>query len=135
MMTDSAIMLNMIEDSLPKVINHLQKNNSEIFLKNLLYKWFISLFLENMNKKISYVIFDFFLFEGNIILFKATLLIIFLIKDKILNINNFADFNKFFEEDINNFNHKNFTDLLLKNNLFKFDMNFINKKIKKRKSN
>ena len=130
MMTDSAIMLNMIEDSLPKVINHLQKNNSEIFLKNLLYKWFISLFLENMNKKISYVIFDFFLFEGNIILFKATLLIIFLIKDKILNINNFVDFNKFFEEDINNFNHKNFADLLLKNNLFKFDMNFINKKRK-----
>ena len=130
MMTDSAIMLNMIEESLPNVINHLQKFNSEIFLKNLLYKWFISLFMENMNKKICYVIFDFFLFEGNLILFKATILIIFLIKDKILNINNFSDMNNFFEKEIKNFNHQNFAEFLMKNNFFKFDMNYINKKRK-----
>ena len=130
MMTDSAIMLNMIEESLPNVINHLQKFNSEIFLKNLLYKWFISLFMENMNKKICYVIFDFFLFEGNLILFKATILIIYLIKDKILNINNFSDMNNFFEKEIKNFNHQNFAEFLMKNNFFKFDMNYINKKRK-----
>ena len=130
MMTDSAIMLNMIEESLPNVINHLQKFNSEIFLKNLLYKWFISLFMENMNKKICYVIFDFFLFEGNLILFKATILIIFLIKEKILNINNFSDMNNFFEKEIKNFNHQNFAEFLMKNNFFKFDMNYINKKRK-----
>ena len=130
MMTDSAIMLNMIEESLPNVINHLQKFNSEIFLKNLLYKWFISLFMENMNKKICYVIFDFFLFEGNLILFKATILIIFLIKEKILNINNFSDMNYFFEKEIKNFNHQNFAEFLMKNNFFKFDMNYINKKRK-----
>ncbi len=130
MMTDSAIMLNMIEESLPNVINHLQKFNSEIFLKNLLYKWFISLFMENMNKKICNVIFDFFLFEGNLILFKATILIIFLIKEKILNINNFSDMNNFFEKEIKNFNHQNFAEFLMKNNFFKFDMNYINKKRK-----
>ena len=130
MMTDSAIMLNMIEESLPNVINHLQKLNSEIFLKNLLYKWFISLFMENLNKKICYVIFDFFLFEGNLILFKATILIIFLIKEKILNINNFSDMNNFFEKEIKNFNHQNFAEFLMKNNFFKFDMNYINKKRK-----
>ena len=130
MMTDSAIMLNMIEDSLPNVINHLQKFNSEIFIKNLLYKWFISLFMENMNKKICYVIFDFFLFEGNLILFKAKILIIFLIKDKILNIKNISDINNFFENEIKNFYHQNFAEFLMKNNLFKFDMNYINKKRK-----
>ena len=63
-------------------------------------------------------------------MFKATILIIFLIKEKILNINNFSDMNNFFEKEIKNFNHQNFAEFLMKNNFFKFDMNYINKKRK-----
>jgi hypothetical protein len=130
MMTDSSIVLNMIEYSLPKLMKHLKQFNSDIFLKNLLYKWFISLFMENMNKKICYIILDFLFMEGNIILFKATLLILYLIQNKIFMMDNIGDFNNFFENDINDFNDKNFTDFLTKNNFFKFDINYINKKRK-----
>lgn len=113
-MTDCVIVMPFIERYVPKVYNHLCKLNCLMCLSNLLYKWFISLFSENMSTNIWLPIWDLMILHGNIILIKAAIIIILLDQDNILKQKDMGEISMYFEEGISSFNNPNFLDYLIK---------------------
>ena len=107
-MCDCTILLPFIKTMVPEVFNHLSSLGFELTLNNLLYKWFVSVFMQGMNEDIWLPIWDLLFIEGYIILFKAAIGILFLAKDEILARDNMLDINNYFEEEIGNFKSEKF---------------------------
>ena len=129
MMVDCAIIKDMINDIIPEIPKYLKELNLEISLNNLLYKWLVSLFVENLHKETWIQIYDAFFLEGNIIIFRSVLALLMLMKDQILSFNNMMDINTFFEENINEFKSNELLSLIIneKNEkVFNFNMDDIN---------
>ncbi len=129
MMVDCAIIKDMINDIIPEIPKYLKELNLEISLNNLLYKWLVSLFVENLHKETWIQIYDAFFLEGNIIIFRSVLALLMLMKDQILSFNNMMDINTFFEESINEFKSNELLSLIIneKNEkVFNFNMDDIN---------
>ncbi len=129
MMVDCAIIKDMINDIIPDIPNHLKNLGIEICLDNLLYKWLVGLFFENMNKETSFQIYDAFFLEGNIIIFRTCLAILMICKEQILSYDNLMDLNNFFEEKIKEFSSNELLSLIIneKNEkFFNFTMDEIN---------
>ena len=129
MMVDCAIIKDMINDIIPDIPNHLKNLGIEICLDNLLYKWLVGLFFENMNKETSFQIYDAFFLEGNIIIFRTCLAILIICKEQILSYDNLMDLNNFFEEKIKEFSSNELLSLIIneKNEkFFNFTMDEIN---------
>ena len=128
-MVDCAIIKDMINDIIPEIPKYLKELNLEISLNNLLYKWLVSLFVENLHKETWIQIYDAFFLEGNIIIFRSVLALLMLMKDQILSFNNMMDINTFFEENINEFKSNELLSLIIneKNEkVFNFNMDDIN---------
>ncbi len=129
MMVDCAIIKDMINDIIPEIPKYLKELNLEISLNNLLYKWLVSLFVENLHKETWIQIYDAFFLEGNIIIFRSVLALLMLMKDQILSFKNMMDINTFFEESINEFKSNELLSLIIneKNEkVFNFNMDDIN---------
>ncbi|MCQ2818868.1 MAG: hypothetical protein MJ252_16505, partial [archaeon] len=123
-MTDCAVVLPFIEKYVNKVYNHLNNLNSQMCLTNLLYKWFISLFMENMSPGLWIPIWDLMMIEGNIVLIKAAIIIILLCKDEIVKKKEVGELFIFFEETISCFNSPKFLEMLIEKK-FTFDMKYL----------
>lgn len=108
----------------PKVYEHLSNLGFELTLNNLLYKWFVSIFMQGMNEEIWLPIWDFLFLDGYIVLFKAAIAILLLAKGEILKLDNILDINNFFEEEIVNFKDEHFIEYLI-NLKFTFDIDYI----------
>ncbi len=91
MITDCVIMTNMIQKYLPDLHAFLIYEHSfEASLSNFIHKWFISLFVQNLNKDLSLIIWDFIFLEGNIVVFKSTLAILKILKNEIMSKSSFG---------------------------------------------
>lgn len=123
-MCDCAILLPFIKNMVPQVCDHLATLGFELTLNNLLYKWFVSIFMQGMNEEIWLPIWDLLFLDGYIVLFKAAIAILILAKDQILKLDNILDINNFFEEEIINFKDEHFIDYLI-NLKFTFDIGYI----------
>ena len=126
-MVDSAVILDNIRISLPNIYNHLKKYKIDICLNNLIFKWLVTLFFENMNESISLPIMDSLLLFGDITLYKASILILYLEAKEILKCNNLGDACIFFDEKIKLFSHKKFSTYLLNKDIFNLNIEDINK--------
>ena len=126
-MCDCTILLPFIKTMVPEVVNHLSSLGFELTLNNLLYKWFVSVFMQGMNEDIWLPIWDLLFIEGYIIVFKAAIGILFLAKDEILARDNMLDINNYFEEEIVNFKSDKFTEFII-NKKFSFTLDYILKK-------
>ncbi|MCQ2818476.1 MAG: TBC domain-containing protein [archaeon] len=125
LMTDCALVLPFIEKFVPEVYQHINKLNVQMCLTNLLYRWFISLFVENMHINIWLPIWDLMMIEGNIVLIKAAILIILLAKDEILQKKDMGEISTFFDEEIRNFNSPEFLEMLI-NRKFTLNTRYLN---------
>ena len=67
-------------------MNHFKKNKFELLIKNILYKWLICLFSQNIKDELLFLIWDIFFIEGTSTLFKTIIIIFEKNKEKLLQI-------------------------------------------------
>lgn len=89
-----------------EIYSHFVKLGYDISLNNVLYKWYVSLFIQNTNEELSFIIWDSLFLEGNIILFFASLAMFRILKYEIINSQNLEDLHILFDYDITKFNNK-----------------------------
>ena len=126
-MVDSAVILDNINNCLPNLYNHLKSKKIDICLNNVIFKWLVTLFFENMDETIYLPIMDSLLLFGDITLYKASILILYFEEKKILKCNNLCDASIFFDEKIKLFSNKKFSNYLLNKDLFNLNIEDINK--------
>ena len=120
-----SLCLKILRETNKKVMNKIK--NFEVILSNLLYKWFISLFVENTSNETFLNIWDALVLDGNIILLRAVSSILDLMEEQILQADGFEELTKIFEEKISKYNcpRDKFMKLLLNENKLKYSNNEI----------
>lgn len=119
-MGDCSLCLKILMESNKKVM--LKIKGFEVILSNLLYKWFISLFVENSSYDTFLCVWDVLFLDGNIVLLRAVSSILDLMEDQILQTDGFEELTKLFEEKISKyiFPRDKFMKLLLNEGKFKY---------------
>lgn len=126
-MVDTAVILDNINNCLPNLYNHLKSKKIDICLNNVIFKWLVTLFFENMDETIYLPIMDSLLLFGDITLYKASILILYFEAKEILKCNGLTDACIFFDEKIKLFSNKKFSNYLLNKDLFSLNIEDINK--------
>jgi hypothetical protein len=124
-MVDCSILIKLIKIYLPLVYNHLCDIGFEMSLNNVLYKWFVSVFIQNLSTDLSLIIWDMIFLEGNFIFFKAALAILKIMKKTILSKSTLEDINEVFDEDTRQLNDRQTLIYYLIIRKFEFDYDFI----------
>ena len=127
MMSDIDILILLIKEKyIPNLINKLIENDLISDLKDLILKWFDSLFCINMNSNSQNAIWDILFCDGRIVLFKTAISLLKKITDKLILFDNSFDFRNFINEYFNNYKDEYLLtyNLILKK--FEFDEEFIN---------
>lgn len=119
-MGDCSLCLKILKESNKKIMKKFE--GFEIILNNLLYKWFISLFVENTSNDTFIQIWDAVMIDGNIVLLRAVSSILELLEDEILRCEGIEDLTVLFEEKISkrNFPRDKFMKLLLNEGKLKY---------------
>src|SRR5689334_14915698 len=97
-MIDCTILIKLVKIYLPSLYHHLIEIGLELSLNNVLYKWFVSVFIQNLSYELSLVIWDVLFLDGTVALFKGSLGVLKIIKDQIIQKNSLEDINYIFEE-------------------------------------
>jgi hypothetical protein len=97
-MIDCSILIQLLKAYLPNLYNHLVEVGYELSLNNIIYKWFVSVYIQNLSHEISMIIWDLLFLEGNIIMFKAALGIFKIIKEELRSKQNLEEVNEIFDE-------------------------------------
>ena len=108
--------------NLPELYNHLQEN--EIFPEHYLLEWFMTLFTRNLKIELALRIWDIYMYEGILSIYKSAIVIFSLNEKKLLNMD-FAEIMNFLKNlDKNNYDEDKFVEEL---NNVKFSEKIINK--------
>ena len=67
---------------------HLNKVGNELFLNNLLYQWYVSLFVQSATNDVFLAVWDAMFVDGNIVIFREAIGILTLMKEEILALDN-----------------------------------------------
>ena len=94
LMTDSSIAQNLLKKNFPKTYQFLEPSGGMIYLNNAINKWLLTIFISRVSDIYSNLIWDLFLLEGNIVLFKALYAFIFMLEPYILKCKTFDEINK-----------------------------------------
>lgn len=107
--------------------DHLVSLNYDLSLNNILYKWFVSMFIQNINEDLSYIVWDSMFLEGNIMLFFASLAMFRIMKLDIMKTNSVEELHMLFDDSIYKYQDKDimFWYCIIKR--FEFDYTFLNK--------
>ncbi len=124
-MVDCSILIKLIKIYLPSLHNHLIEIGYELSLNNILYKWFVSVFIQNLSTELSFIIWDLLFLEGNIVMFKSALGILKIIKKSVLCKNSLEDINEAFDEGTKHLNDRKTLIYYLVVRKFEFDLDFI----------
>jgi len=100
-MSDCSLCLELLKESNKKVMKKLE--GFEVVLNNLLYKWFISLFVENTSHDTFLNIWDAMMIDGNIVLLRAVSSILEFLENRILQDDGMEYLTTLFEEKISTF--------------------------------
>ena len=124
-MSDCTLCLKILNESNKKVMSKIK--NFEVILNNLLYKWFISIFVENTSHETFLNVWDALMLDGNIILLRAVSSILDLMEEQILQADGFEELTKIFEEKISKYNcpRDKFMKLLLNEGKLRYSNNEI----------
>ncbi len=118
----SALIEQLLSQFLPELFFFIQNNYYTIHFTNILYKWLLSLFIENFPEKLSLIIWDNLFLNGDIILFKAALGIIRLLKNDILKVKSTEELTLLFEHKIKEMKDPSFMIYFLLLRKFDFDI-------------
>jgi predicted DNA-binding protein YlxM (UPF0122 family) len=124
-MVDCSILIKLIKIYLPSLYNHLIEIGYELSLNNVLYKWFVSVFIQNLSTELSFIIWDLLFLEGNIVMFKGALGLLKIIKKSVLSKDSLEDINEAFDEGTKHLNDRKTLIYYLVVRKFEFDLDFI----------
>ena len=115
-MGDCSLCLKILKDTNKKIMKKFE--GFEVILNNLLYRWFISLFIENASKETFINIWDAMIFEGDIVLFRAVSAILEFLENDILHCDGMEQLTNLFEEKVCKLvlNREKFLNVLLEDN-------------------
>ena len=83
---DNNILFDTLKDLDKELMAHFTKYQFELLIKNILYKWLICLFSQNIKDELLFLIWDIFFIEGTPTLFKTIIIILEKNKEKLLQI-------------------------------------------------
>lgn len=124
-MVDTTILHILLKMYHKEAYQHLVDLNYDMNLSNLLYKWFICLFISSTHENISTIILDSLFLQGNITLFYATLGIFNMLKYDIMQKDSFEDLYVLFDNDINNYSDVEHIYFYCIIKSYDFDYNFL----------
>ena len=101
-MSDCSLCSTILKETNKKIMKKLE--GFEVVLNNLLYKWFISLFVENTSFETFLNIWDALMVDGNVVLLRAVSAILELLEDKILKSEGIENLTILFEEIVTKYN-------------------------------
>ena len=115
-MGDCSLCLKILKDTNKKIMKKFE--GFEVILNNLLYRWFISLFIENASKETFINIWDAMIFEGDIVLFRAVSAILEFLENDISHCDGMEQLTNLFEEKVCKLvlNREKFLTALLEDN-------------------
>ena len=97
LVTDSSIVQQLLRDNFPEMFALLEKLGGTMYLTNAINKWFLTIFINRISEVYSNLIWDLFLLEGNLVMFKATYALIRMMYKFIMECKNFDDLNSVFQ--------------------------------------
>ena len=83
---DNNILFEKLERTNRSLMVHFKNNKFELMIKNILYKWLICLFSQNIKDELLFLIWDIFFIEGTSTLFKTIIIIFEKNKDELMQI-------------------------------------------------
>jgi hypothetical protein len=126
-MIDCTILNSFMHSYLPDLYEHLMSHGFELNLNNFIYKWLVSLFIQNFPEDFSFAIWDYLFLDGNIVVFKASLSIFIILKKTIMRNTNFEMIYEILSKGTNDISDFHILLYYLALKHFEFDYNFINK--------
>ena len=126
-MTDSAIARLLLKENFKETFNHLEKNGSILYLNNNINKWLLSIFIQGISELYSNFIWDLFLLEGNIIIFKAIYAIFKILEKDFKKKKTFEHITKIFNDTPLKFNNRGRLAYYLIGKKFNFNMDIVRK--------
>lgn len=84
---DCCVLSDLLEKKLPKLHRHLQVNDIQLTL----FSWFFTIFVDGFRPELLLRIWDIFLVEGDKILFRFALAILYITQDELLNMREFSE--------------------------------------------
>ena len=126
-MTDCAIVRILLKENFKDAFKNLEKNGGILHLNNTINKWFLSIFIQGISNIYSNFIWDMFLLEGNIIIFKAIYAIIIILQKQLKKYKSFEDLNTILNNMPLEFNNREKLAFYLIGKKFNFNMDIIKK--------
>ena len=110
----------------PDLLKKLEKTDKLIYLQNILLQWFITLFIIKFPKKLQLFIWDIFLIEKKIVLYKVSISLMHKYKYEIASADSIESLNRFLDDTFTKFNDETFLKYILLIKNFEFDDEFLN---------
>ena len=126
-MTDNSIVQLLLKENFRDIYDALEQSGGDLYLNNAINKWLLSIFIQGISDMYSYFIWDMFLLEGNIILFKAVYAMIIILENQIIQCKTFDELNQILNEAPLEFDKRGKLAYYLISKKFNFNMNMIKK--------
>ena len=126
-MTDTSIVRLLLKENFRDIYDALEETGGILYLNNTINKWLLSIFVQGMSDKYTLLIWDMFLLEGNIVVFKTIYALIYILEKHIIKCKNFDELNNVFNEVPLNLNQRANLAYYLISKKFNFNMDLIRK--------
>jgi hypothetical protein len=126
-MTDTSIVRLLLKENFRDIYDALEETGGILYLNNTINKWLLSIFTQGMSDRYALLIWDMFLLEGNIVVFKTIYALIYILEKHIIKCTNFDELNNVFNEVPLNLNQRANLAYYLISKKFNFNMDLIRK--------
>ena len=124
-MTDTSIARILLKDNFKDIYDALEKSEGSLYLNNAINKWLLSIFTQGISEIYTYFIWDLFLLEGNVIIFKTIYAMIIILEKDIIKCKSFEELNNILNEIPLTFNKRGKLAYYLISKKFNFNMDMI----------
>jgi len=119
--TDTSLISILLEKYLPDLYSFFTNNNFELTVNNFIHKWLVCLFTQSFNEEMAYNFFDFFFIDGNVILIKECLAVFSILREKLLELEDFEEIYQCLSKETFNINNSRMNMYFLTKREFEFD--------------
>jgi len=129
LMVDVDIMLLLLQQYFPDLLFYLEERYLMEYFKNILFQWFLSLFIQNFSYEAGLVLWDILFIDRYIVLFKAVVgLVKYIYKDLMSDkIQSLEGFRNFLKDSFSNFSDYSYLLYFISLRKFEFNINIIEK--------
>ena len=124
-MTDSAIVRLLLKENFRESFDYLENTGNILYFNNTINKWLLSVFIQGISNMYSNFIWDMFLLEGNIVIFKAIYAVYKIIENDLPKYRTFERITKLFNDVPLGFNNRGRLAYYLIGKKFNFTMDMI----------